>query len=167
MKRLLYNTILFLIIFMSFNLAAQNIQKPIYSSSIDKQEQIKIASHYFEYLFKTSNFSAMSKIIAQDAVYSQAEGLPYGGTYIGFDQIMGMFGKAQTYFDLQIIGEPNYFVTSNNNEVIIYFTIKCISKKSGKEITMPISEYFNIKNGKIQAIRPFYFDTGRFADFLK
>jgi hypothetical protein len=78
---------------------------------------------------------------------------------------MGMFGKAQTYFDLQIVGEPNYFI-SNNNEVIIYFTIKCKSKKNGQEIIMPISEYFDIKNGQIQSIRPFYFDTKRFAEFL-
>ena len=166
MKHFFSWTILYLMFFMSCNLAAQSIQKSGNIISTENQEQIKIAANYFECLFKTGNFEAMSKIIAKDAVYSQAEGLPYGGTYIGFDQIMGMFRKAQTFFDLQIVGEPNYFVGNNNNEVIIYFTIKCRSKKSGKEITMPISEYFNIKNGQIHAIRPFYFDTKGFVAFL-
>jgi hypothetical protein len=166
MKRFFQCTTFLLVLFTCCNLAAQNTPKSVNNFPIENQEQIKIAAYYFEYLFKTSNFEAMSKIIAKDAIYSQAEGLPYGGTYIGFDQIMVMFGKAQTYFDLQIIGEPTYFISDNNNEVIIYFTIKCRSKKNGNEITMPISEYFDIKNGQIKSIRPFYFDTKHFAEFL-
>lgn len=166
MKYLFLQIALFLMIFMSCNLTAQNRQQSKNNCSSKNQEQIKIAAHYFEYLFKTGNFEAMSKIISKDAVYSQAEGLPYGGTYIGFEQIITMFSRAQTYFDLQIIGEPDYFISNNNNEVIIYFTIKCKSKKNAKEITMPISEYFDIKNGQIQGIRPFYFDTKSFTEFL-
>lgn len=155
-----------LMLFVSYNLKAQTIQKSVSNFSSENQEQIKIAAQYFDCLFKTGNFEAMSKIIAKDAVYTQAEGLPYGGTYIGFDQIFKMFGKAQTYFDLQIVGDPNYFISDSNNKVIIYFIIKCKSKKNGNEITMPISEYFDIKNSQIQGIRPFYFDTKRFVEFL-
>jgi hypothetical protein len=34
-------------------------------------------------------------------------------------------------------------------------------------MSVPISEHFDVKNGKITAIRPFYFDTKQFAEFLK
>ena len=126
-----------------------------------------MVSNYFEYLFRTRDFVSMEKIISKDAIYSQAEGLPYGGTYIGFTGMVQMFTKAQGYFDLSIVGEPVYFTSPNKNEVIIHFTIKCKSKKSNSEITMPIAEYFEVKNGLIIGIRPFYFDTKAFTDFLK
>jgi ketosteroid isomerase-like protein len=127
----------------------------------------EVVAAYFEYLFKTGDFEAMSKIIAKDAVYSQAEGLPYGGTYVGFQQWMTMFQKAQTFFDLQITKEPAYYTSdADRGGVVIHFTIQCISKKTKKEITMPISEYFQVKDGLIVAIRPFYFDTKAFVEFL-
>ncbi len=145
----------------------QTTDTPHISPEQNSQDNIKLVSKYFEYLFKTGDFISMEKIISKEAIYSQAEGLPYGGTYIGFKGMVTMFTKAQTYFDLQIVGEPVYFTSSNKDEVIIHFTIKCKSKKSSNEITMPIAEYFELKDGLIVGIRPFYFDTKSFADFLK
>ncbi len=86
---------------------------------------------------------------------------------LGLMEWYKMFTKAQGYFILQIIGDPVYFTSSNANEVIIHFTIKCKSKKSNNEITMPVTEYFELKDGLIVRIRPFYFDTKAFAEFLK
>jgi hypothetical protein len=146
--------------------ANSNQPSPSISSSENNQTNLNVASSYFEYLFKTGDFASMQKIISKDAIYSQAEGLPYGGTYIGFDGMVKMFTKAQAYFDLQIVGEPVFFTSPNPNEVIIHFTIKCKSKRSSNEITMPIAEYFELKDGLIIGIRPFYFDTKAFTDFL-
>jgi hypothetical protein len=78
-----------------------------------------------------------------------------------------MFGSASTYFDLQIEKEPEYFINESADKVDIYFTIKCKSKKSGNLITMPISEHFEIKDGEINSIRPFYYDTSAFSVFCK
>jgi hypothetical protein len=108
----------------------------------------------------------MATLIVDKAVYNQAEGLAYGGTYVGFGEWITMFTKAATYYDLIIEKEPSYFTNDSKDEVIIRFTIKCTSKKSGKIISMPISEHFELQSGKITAIRPFYFDTKAFASFL-
>ncbi|MEO7991538.1 MAG: hypothetical protein ABI663_18440 [Chryseolinea sp.] len=166
---------LLVLLFLSTTLCAQKSEVTVSSnqnstsiSSIENnQTNIKVVASYFEYLFKTGDFVSMQKIISKDAINSQAEGLPYGGTYIGFDGMVQMFTKAQGYFNLEIVSEPVYFTSPNKNEVIIHFTIKCKSKKSNNEITMPIAEYFEVKNGMIIGIRPFYFDTKAFADFLK
>ena len=130
-------------------------------------DNFKVVAQYFECLFKTRDFNTMVTIIEEDAVYNQAEGLPYGGTYKGFNEWTKMFAKSAELFDLQIEKEPVYFSDASKNEVIIYFTINCKSKKSGKTLSMPISEHFDLKNGKITAIRPFYYDTKQFAEFLK
>ena len=129
-------------------------------------DNLKVVSKYYESL-KTRDFDALGTVIADGAVYSQASGLPYGGTYIGFGEWIKMFTKSTEFFDLQIEKEPVYFSDASKNEVIIYFTINCKSKKSGKTMSVPISEHFDLKDGKITAVRPFYYDTKTFAEFLK
>lgn len=130
-------------------------------------DNFKVVAQYYECLFKTRDFNTMAALIEEGAIYSQAEGLPYGGTYTGFNEWKKMYAKSAEFFDLEIEKEPVYFSDASKNEVIIYFTIKCKAKKSGKTLSMPISEHFDLKNGKITSIRPFYFDTKQFAEFLK
>lgn len=130
-------------------------------------DNFKVVAQYFECLFKTRDFTKMATLIAEGAIYNQAEGLPYGGTYVGFNEWTKMYTKSAEFFELQIEKEPVYFSDATKNEVIIYFTINCKAKKSGKNLLMPISEHFDLNNGKITAIRAFYFDTKQFAEFLK
>ncbi|TDW44293.1 SnoaL-like protein [Flavobacterium sp. 270] len=130
-------------------------------------DNFKVVAKYYECLFKTRDFDTMATLIEDGAIYNQAVGLPYGGTYTGFSEWTKMYAKSSEFFDLQIEKEPVYFSDASKNEVIIYFTINCKAKKSGKSMSMPISEHFDLKNGKITAIRPFYFDTKQFAEFLK
>lgn len=130
-------------------------------------DNYKVVAKYYECLFKTKDFTAMATVIEEGAIYNQAEGLPYGGRYVGFSEWTKMYAKSAEFFDLEIEKDPVYFSDASKNEVIIYFTIKCKAKKSGKTMSMPISEHFDLKNGKITAIRPFYFDTKQFAEFLK
>jgi len=130
-------------------------------------DNYKVVAKYYECLFKTKDFTAMATVIEEGAIYNQAEGLPYGGRYVGFSEWTKMYAKSAEFFDVEIEKEPVYLSDASKNEVIIYFTIKCKAKKSGKTMSVPISEHFDVKNGKITAIRPFYFDTKQFAEFLK
>ena len=49
---------------------------------------------------------------------------------------------------MRIEREPTYFINETMEGVTIGFTINCTAKKTGKVISMPISEYFELKNGK-------------------
>ena len=138
-----------------------------FDPQIKQNENSKVVAKYFECLFKTRDFKTMSEIIAPGAIYNQAEGLPYGGTFIGFENWTKMFTQASTFFDLQIETEPTYFTSATEDGVLIHFTIKCTAKKSGKVISMPIAEFFEVKDGTITGIRPFYFDTKKFRDFIE
>ncbi|WP_163410681.1 nuclear transport factor 2 family protein [Flavobacterium ajazii] len=132
-----------------------------------EEDNLKVVAKYFESLFKTRDLNTIAALIEDGAVYNQATGLPYGGTYKGFEEWTKMYAKSAEFFDLQIEKEPVCFSDASKNEVIIYFIINCKSKKSGKTLSMPISEHFDLKNGKITSIRPFYYDTKQFAEFLK
>ncbi|MCD0467830.1 nuclear transport factor 2 family protein [Flavobacterium sp. ENC] len=130
-------------------------------------DNLKVVAQYYESLFKTRDFTAMANLIQPGAIYYQAEGLPYGGTFTGFEEWTKMYAKSAEYFELQIEKEQVYFSDASKNEIIIYFTIKAKAKKSGKTLLMPVSEHIDLKDGKITAIRPFYYDTKQFAEFLK
>ncbi|RYJ39547.1 ketosteroid isomerase [Flavobacterium anhuiense] len=130
-------------------------------------DNLKVAVKYYESFFKTRDFDALAAVVADGAIYNQANGLPYGGTYVGFSEWTKMFTKSTEFFDLQIEKEPTYFSDASKNEVIIYFTISCKSKKSGKTMSVPISEHLDLKDGKITAVKSFYYDTKTFAEFLK
>ncbi|SCY99372.1 SnoaL-like domain-containing protein [Flavobacterium anhuiense] len=130
-------------------------------------DNLKVAAKYYESLFKTRDFDAVATVVADGAVYNQAVGLPYGGTYTGFSEWTKMFTKSTEFFDLQIEKEPTYFSDASKNEVIIYFIMSCKSKKSGKTMSVPISEHIDLKDGKITDVRSFYYDTKQFAEFLK
>jgi hypothetical protein len=131
------------------------------------ESNINLVKIYFESLFKKQDFATIEKIISEDAVYHQAAGLPYGGTYKGFAEWMKMITKVTGYVDLQIEEEPQYFTNEDKNTVMMRFTIQCTSKKSGQKISMPLSEQFELKDSRIISIQPFYFDTNAFAAFLK
>lgn len=130
-------------------------------------DNLKVAAKYYESLFKTRDLDVLATVVADGSVYNQAVGLPYGGTYTGFSEWTKMFTKSTEFFDLQIEKEPTYFSDASKNEVIIYFTMSCKSKKSGKTMSVPISEHIDLKDGKITAVRSFYYDTKQFAEFLK
>ncbi|MBO9586938.1 MAG: nuclear transport factor 2 family protein [Flavobacterium sp.] len=130
-------------------------------------DNLKLAVKYYESLFKTKDFDALATVVADGAVYNQAAGLPYGGAYVGLSEWTKMFAKSTEFFDFQIEKEPVYFSDASKNEVIIYFTLNCKSKKSGKTMSVPISEHLDLKDGKITAVRSFYSDTKTFAEFLK
>lgn len=130
-------------------------------------DNLKVASKYYESVFKTKDFDALATVVADGAVYNQATGLPYGGAYVGLSEWTKMFAKSTEFFDFQIEKEPVYFSDASKNEVVIYFTISSKSKKSGKTMSVPISEHLDLKDGKITAVRSFYYDTKTFAEFLK
>jgi hypothetical protein len=89
-----------------------------------KELNTSLVKTYYESLFKKQDFATIQKILSDDFVYYQAEGLPYGGIYRGFEELMKMFGSASTYFDLQIEKEPEYFINESADKVDIYFKMQ-------------------------------------------
>lgn len=124
-----------------------------------------LAALYLKLLFEKFDLVEMDKIVAKDAIYTQAVGLPYGGRFVGLPEWSRLFAHVQTYFSIRV-GEPVFFSTNEGDEVIAHFPAIFHSKKSNREMTLPIAEMFTVKEGKITQINPFYYDTKIFVDFL-
>ncbi len=123
-----------------------------------------IVATYMDALFRKFDLERLDQVLAKNVTYTQAPGLPYGGTYTGLSEMMKMFGSAQSHFSMEIVGEPKFY--ADQQTVIVLFTIKCWTKKTSRQLSMYISECFELKDGKIIAITPSYFDTKTFVEFL-
>ncbi len=130
----------------------------------EESQELNVASTYFDALFKRGDFETIKNLLGENATYIQAEGLPYGGRYNGFDQWMGMFGQVSGLFDLVLVGEPKYYVKNEKGTVIVEFKVRFTSKVNGHSIEMPVLEIIEVKNDKISQISPYYFDTKAIAD---
>lgn len=125
-----------------------------------------IVAKYLESLFTKFDHAGLDSVLAADAVYVQAVGLPYGGTYHGLSEMMKMFIKSSEYSAIIVVDGWKLAANPVTKKVIASFMIRSTAKKSGKVLDMEILESFELKDGKIVGITPFYFDTGTFAEFL-
>ena len=127
----------------------------------------EIVSSYFEKVFKQGDFDGVRKLVGAGAEYQQAVGLPYGGTYKGYDEWLAMFSKVQVHFDLHFEDDLVLFVSADGKGVIGSFTVTLKSRKTGRSIRMPVLERFEIQNGLIASVKPYYFDTASTVALLK
>jgi ketosteroid isomerase-like protein len=137
---------------------------PLPKEEVAKNEAI--VARYLESLFTKFDPVALDQVLAADVVYTQAAGLPYGGTYHGLPEMMKMYQKSSEYSRMLVADGWTLVTDPTTKKVIASFTVRCTANNSGKVLDMAILESFELKDGKIAGITPFYFDTKTFAAFL-
>jgi ketosteroid isomerase-like protein len=136
---------------------------------LHKEETVKneaIIAKYLESLFTKFDYAGLDSVLAADVVYTQAVGLPYGGTYHGLPDMMKMFIKSSECSSMIVVDGPTLSTNQTTKKIVASFTVRSTAKKSGKVLDMAIQESFEVKGGKIVGITPFYFDTKTFVEFL-
>jgi hypothetical protein len=106
---------------------------------------------------KAGNFNALWDLFDDNVVFHEAPCLPYGGSFKGkeaaikaYTNLSGHYSNMRTEVDAILGGE---------DVVIIYQTINFTVKANGNEGTLPVSELFRFKNGKVVEWRAMYFDA--------
>lgn len=121
---------------------------------------------YLEALFTKFDYAALDQILSREVVYKQAVGLPYGGTFIGLPEMLKMFIKSSGYSSMVVVDGWKLSTNPETKKVVASFTVRCTAKKSGKVLDMDIQESFDLRDGKITGITPFYYDTKAFGEFV-
>ncbi|MBC8161499.1 MAG: nuclear transport factor 2 family protein [Roseiflexaceae bacterium] len=94
----------------------------------------------------------------------QAESLPYGGVYRGYESVtkfFEVFGRTWANFqstDVEYLEAGDY--------VIVRSRIRGQAKQSGNELEMPMIQVFQMRDGKAITAHPFYWDTARLLQVL-
>ena len=125
-----------------------------------------IVAKYLESLFTKFHYAGLDSVLAAEITYAPAVGLPYGRTCRGLAERMKMFIKSSECSSMVVV--DGWTLSSNRitKKVLASFTVRSTAKKSNRVIDMSIQESFELREGKIVGITPFYFDTKTFAEFL-
>lgn len=102
--------------------------------------------------------------VSDDLVMHVPQGLPFGGDYRGWDGYLNMFKQFAVYFtDLKSF-EAKF--AAMDDKVIVMAGLAGRVKKTGKPISIPITAIWQVKDGKVVDIVPFYYDTKAISDQL-
>ena len=100
--------------------------------------------------------------VADDMVMHVPPGLPYGGDYKGWEGYQRCFKEMGTFFTELKGGNPEF--ASVGNKVIVMTTMSGRIAKNGKPISFALATIWEVKDGKVVDIVPFYYDTKAISD---
>jgi len=105
---------------------------------------------------KTSeeNGKNLARYVAEDIRWTEARGFPYGGTYIGLENITkNVFSRlGSEWIDYKFT--PEDYVASGN-KVVAYGTYTGAYKITGKAFTARVAHVWELQDGKIISFEQF------------
>lgn len=100
--------------------------------------------------------------VSDSIVLHVPEGLPFGGDYRGWQGYTDVL-KAIGGFFSEIKGGPREFAAVGQ-KVIVTGRLSCRIAKNGKPISFPLTDIWELRDGKVVEITAFYYDTKAIAD---
>jgi uncharacterized protein len=101
---------------------------------------------------------------SDDFILYEAEGLPFGGDYRGWEGYKQVLDKLNQFWSPDRKQSFRHFIPYGDNKVIIHFELDGHINKNGRHVRMPVVAIWELKDGKVTRIRPFFFDTKLIAD---
>lgn len=101
----------------------------------------------------------MAALLHADFCVREADSLPYAGEHRGLEGFLALVKRVFTSFrntraDIrQVIGE--------GDTVVVLANLCGHSKHTGEAFEMPVNEIWELTDGRIRRITPYYFDTAR------
>jgi hypothetical protein len=98
-------------------------------------------------LFALGDAPGLQAALDENIVWTEAEGFPYGGTYIGHKAVIdNVLKKLATEWDEYRV-EPDEFLDAGNR-IVALGNYSGTYKKTGKSMHVPFAHVWTIENGK-------------------
>jgi ketosteroid isomerase-like protein len=115
-----------------------------------------VMRQFYDAIF-ANDWAGVERHVVPDLVVYEADGMPYRGEYHGIEALKGLFAAVVGYWDdLKIDVKA---ITSGGGYVVGLLQFSGKSKSTGTEISMPIAEITEFRDGRISSIKPAYWDT--------
>lgn len=98
------------------------------------------------------DFPGVLSLLADDAEFVQAAGLPFGGRYVGPAGFSDMASKILSAWPGFAV-KPEAFLSDGEGRVVV------VTELSGQGLCMPMLELWTVQQGLVRKCQPFYFDT--------
>jgi ketosteroid isomerase-like protein len=100
-------------------------------------------------------------IFDPDVTFHEADCLPYGGAHRGLEATKRGYARlGDTFAELTTVIET---VLAAHDIVIVYQTVTFRPRANGDRLTLPVSELFRFRDGKVIEWRALYFDSDKVA----
>lgn len=134
-------------------------------------EPEKIVRRFVQLALIEQNYDAMLELFDEDCIVYEPAALPYGGTFKAPNAIMQLSESLFQHLDALSAwwanmppGHEDTGVIANDEFAVLYGYMYGRSSKTGKEFTVPVTERFRVKDGKIVELWVFYHDTSIVVD---
>lgn len=126
---------------------------------------LEIIKSTYEGKNSAENGKALQQHLAGNATWTEAAGFPYGGTYIGFEDIAkNIFSRlGSEWIDYKFVPE-DYVVQGDN--VVAYGTYSGTYKETGSYFKARVAHVWKLNEGKIISFEQFV-DSKTVVDAIK
>lgn len=109
---------------------------------------LEIIKSTYEGKNSEENGKNLQQYLATNAQWIEADGFPYAGTFIGFDEVFKnvFYRLATEWVDYQFI--PEDYVASDD-KVVAFGTYTGTNKKTSKALSARVAHIWHLKNQKI------------------
>ncbi|MGI5466393.1 nuclear transport factor 2 family protein [Streptomyces sp. CA-132043] len=109
-----------------------------------------------------ASFDLLAPYFAPNVELHQADGLPYGGTWRGHSGMRQFFRTMGTVWESFDMVEQEFLATGET--AVVLTQVHARARATGRELSFPILQTIQVKDGQITEVRPFYWDTRTIAD---
>lgn len=96
----------------------------------------------------------LEKNLADDAIWIEAEGFPYKGTYVGYDAVVeNVFSKLRSEWDGFKFSPEGY--VSEKGQVVVHGRYTGVYKKSQKPLDVRALHFYSLEEDKIVRFEQF------------
>jgi len=115
---------------------------------------LEIVRSTYEGKNSEENGRNLAKYAADNIVWTEAKGFPYGGTYTGVEAIgKNVFNKLATEW-INYAFNPEGYV-AEGDKVVAYGTYTGTNKQTGKPLEARVAHLWHLKDGKIVSFEQF------------
>jgi ketosteroid isomerase-like protein len=104
------------------------------------------------------------EMVDQDAVWREAETLPWGGEWRGPDGFARLTREIDTLAELTVRGQE---IVRAGEVVEMRLDAVFTSRRSGRRLPMKVVEHYRVREGRIYGADAFYKDTQAVNDLVR
>ncbi|MEV8363310.1 nuclear transport factor 2 family protein [Streptomyces niveus] len=113
---------------------------------------------------QAGDLSGALEMVDEEAVWQEAETLPWSGRWRGPDGFARLEGAINTSAEMTV---RDYAVIEAGEVVEMRLNLEFVSRKSGRRLPMEVVEHYTVREGRIHGANAFYKDTQAVNDLVK
>ncbi len=105
------------------------------------------------------DFDTLRALCHPDMALHQGSGMPFAGTYHGYEGFMRFFAEFGETFEIEKLGPLRDYTSDDPEWVVCELEIAAKVRATGKRFDGTIMEQWQFRDGKALTIKPHYFNS--------